>query len=46
MNGDELILGVVEEDKSQTTITISISANVMDCGQRTAAKRDLTDGTD
>lgn len=40
-------MGVVEEDERQTTITISISisANVMDCGQRTAAKRDRS-GTD
>lgn len=41
LNGDEYeeIFGVVEEDESQATITISISADAMDCGQRAAAKR-------
>lgn len=44
LNGDEYeaIFGVVEEDESQATITISISANAMDYGQRAAAKRGIS----
>ena len=44
MDGDEYeaIFGAVEEDESQATITISISANAMDCGQRAAAKRGIS----
>lgn len=40
LNGDEYeaIFGIVEEDESQATITISGSAKAMDCGKRTAAK--------
>ena len=44
LNGDkyEEIFGVVEEDESQAAITISISANAMDCGQKAAAKRGIS----
>ena len=44
LNGDEYeaIFGVVEEDESQATITISVSAKAMDCGQRAAAKRGIS----
>lgn len=44
MDGDEYeeIFGVVEKDDSQATITISISANAMDCGQRAAAKEEIS----
>ena len=44
LNGDEYeaIFGVVGEDESLAAITISISANAMDCGQRAAAKRGIS----
>ena len=44
LNGDEYeeIFGIVEEDESQATITISISANAMERGQRAAAKRGIS----
>ena len=44
LNGDkyEEIFGAVEEDESQSTITISISANAMERGQRAAAKRGIS----
>lgn len=44
LNGDkyEAIFGIVEDDESQATITISISADAMDRGQRTAAKRGIS----
>ena len=44
LSGDEYeaIFGLIEEDESQATITISISANAMDCGRRVAAERGLS----
>lgn len=44
LNGDkyEEIFGIVEDDESQATITISISANAMERGQRAANKRGIS----
>ena len=44
LSGDEYeeIFGVVEEDESQATLTISISADAMDRGQRAAAERGIS----
>ena len=44
LSGDEYeeIFGVVEEDESQAILSISISANAMNCGQRAAAERGIS----
>ena len=44
LSGDEYeeIFGVIEEDESQAILSISISANAMDCGQRAAAERGIS----
>ena len=44
LDGDEYeeIFGVVEDDDSQVSLTISISTNAMECGRRAAAAREIS----